>query len=140
MSVPQGDERRKLIEILRKSWYGVDELRDVSHQLADALEALTRVEEERDQARDDYGVAQHAREHLRSELFAAGKRLAALESWAREAGEALSWYKEHAEATARYLAKGKETNADALMAIITTLGLDAGRKGNAVLARKPEGV
>jgi hypothetical protein len=47
---------------------------------------------------------------------------------------ALRFYQCEAEALARYLAEGKENKSDAIMASVTVLSLDAGRRASAALA------
>jgi hypothetical protein len=48
--------------------------------------------------------------------------------------EALEWYAGEAEAAARYMSQSKATTADALLAILTVLANDGGRRARAILA------
>ena len=48
--------------------------------------------------------------------------------------EALGWYESEAEAASRYMAQGKTTTADALLAILTVLANDGGRRARTALA------
>ena len=47
---------------------------------------------------------------------------------------ALDFYEGEAEALARYMAEGKENKTDAIMASITVLSLDAGRRAREALS------
>jgi len=47
--------------------------------------------------------------------------------------DALNFYRCEAEALARYMVEGKETKTDAIMASLTVLSLDGGRRARNVL-------
>ncbi len=48
--------------------------------------------------------------------------------------KALKWYAQEAEAAARYMALGKAATADALLAILTVLANDGGKRARSALA------
>src|SRR5882724_455677 len=67
------------------------------------------------------------------------KRTAPSEAGREETRKALEWYASEAGAAARYMAQGKQTTADALLAILTVLANDGGGRARAALSRLNHG-
>lgn len=61
-------------------------------------------------------------------------KLAASEAACAQMREALGWYGEEAKAIAKHMAKGAHVRAEAILASVTVLSLDGGRRADAAIA------